>query len=245
VDPKSKHDRACSSRKVGTGAWFTEGQNYRNWLITPKSFLWLNGKPGCGKTVLSSTIVQNIAIYCDENEGCVMAYFYFSFTDPAKEQCSNMLCSILAQLAAQVDITPECLASLHRAYQRGIPPPEELKSSLQILVNEMPFLNVYIVVDAVDEILDTDGRDEACKLLEELSQSPKTHVLMTSRKEHDIMESMSECNRVIDVSIQNSEVDLDIQTYVREQLKQDKKLKKWSVLHPEIEDVLSRKTDGM
>jgi hypothetical protein len=174
-----------------------------------------------------------------------MAYFYFSFAGPAKQQCSNMLCSILAQLASQVDITPECLASLHRVYKGSTPPTEKSKLSLQTLVNEMPFLHVYIVVDAIDEILDTDGREEACKLLEELCQSPKAHVLMTSRRELDIMEYMSEYNRVMDVSIQNPEVDLDIQTYIRIQLKQDKKLKRWSALHPEIEDVLSRKTDGM
>jgi hypothetical protein len=56
---------------------------------------------------------------------------------------------------------------------------------------------------------------------------------------------MSECNSVTDISIQNPAVDYDIQLYVREQLKEDKKLKRWSALHSEIEDILSRKSDGM
>jgi FtsZ-binding cell division protein ZapB len=55
ADPRSNHDRACKSHKSGTGEWFTKGQAYRNWLTKPKSFCWLNGKAGCGKTVLSSS----------------------------------------------------------------------------------------------------------------------------------------------------------------------------------------------
>jgi hypothetical protein len=174
-----------------------------------------------------------------------MAYFYFSFTDSAKQQCANMLRSLLAQIAFQVDITPDCLASLHRTYTLSTPPTEALKRSIQILVEEMPFLHVYMIVDAVDEIPNTDGREEACKLLEELSRGPRSHVLMTSRREHDITEYTSECIGITDISIQNPDVDHDIQLYVREQLKEDKKLKKWSAIHPEIEEALSRQADGM
>jgi hypothetical protein len=174
-----------------------------------------------------------------------MAYFYFSFSDSAKQQCANMLRSLLAQIASQVDISPDSLASLHRTYKLSAPPTEALKRCIQNLVEEMPFLHVYIIVDAVDEIPNTDGREEACKLLEELSEGPKSHVLMTSRREHDITEYTSECIGITDISIQNPDVDHDIQLYVREQLKEDKKLKKWSAIHPEIEEALSRQADGM
>jgi hypothetical protein len=245
ADPTSNHDRACKSHKSGTGDWFTKGQRYRTWLAEPKSLFWLNGKAGCGKTVLSSTIIESTSIHCDENEGCVMAYFYFSFTDSAKQQCSNMLSSLLAQLSSQVDLTPDCLISLHRTYRHTTPPTDVLKRILQALFEEMPFFHVHLIIDALDEIPGTEGREEACKLLEELSQSPKAHVLVTSRREHDITECMSECNGVTDISIQNPAVDYDIQLYVQEQLKEDKKLKRWSALHPEIEDILSRKSDGM
>jgi hypothetical protein len=113
------------------------------------------------------------------------------------------------------------------------------------LTDEMPFHHVYILVDAIDEIPDTDGREEACKILGDLSHNTKTHILATSRREHDITECMSECDSVRDISIQNREVDHDIQLYVRERLKEDKKLKKWSTVHSEIEDVLSRQAGGM
>ena len=245
TDPSSNHNRACTSHKPGTGDWFTKGQSYRTWLAKPNSFFWLNGKAGCGKTVLSSTIIENTILHCDENEGCVMAYFYFSFTDSAKQKSENMLSSLLAQLSSQVDITPNTLVSLHRTYERSTPPIDPLKSCIQTLMDELPFFNVYLIVDAIDEMPSPDGREEACKVLQELSQNPKAHVLMTSRREHDITEYISECNNVTDISIQNPEVDHDIQLYIRQRLKEDKKLNRWAALHSEIEDLLGRKADGM
>lgn len=245
TDPSSNHNRACSSHKPGTGDWFTKSQSYRTWLAKPNSFFWLNGKAGCGKTVLSSTIIENTILHCDENEGCVMAYFYFSFTDSEKQKSSSMLSSLLAQLSSQVDITPNSLVSLHRTYERSTPPIDHLKSCIQTLIDEVPFFNVYLIVDAIDEIPNSDGREEACKVLQELSQNPKAHVLMTSRREHDITEFISECNNITDISIQNPEVDYDIQLYIRQRLKEDKKLNRWAELHSEIEDVLGRKADGM
>jgi hypothetical protein len=245
TDPNSNHNRACSSHKSGTGDWFTKGQSYRTWLAKPNSFFWLNGKAGCGKTVLSSTIIESTILHCDENEGCVMAYFYFSFTDSEKQKSSSMLSSLLAQLSSQVDITPNSLVSLHRTYERSTPPIDPLKSCIQTLMDELPFFNVYLIVDAIDEIPSPEGREEACKVLQELSQNPKAHVLMTSRREHDITEYISECNNVTDISIQNPDVDHDIQLYIRQRLKEDKKLNRWAALHSEIEDVLGRKADGM
>jgi hypothetical protein len=135
--------------------------------------------------------------------------------------------------------------SLHRTYQRHKPPAKPLLKCLQTLVTDMPFLHVYVVVDAIDEIPDTAGREQACNLLKELSQNTKEHVFMASRREYDITKCTSKCISVMDISIQNVEVDHDIQLYVKEQLNEDKKLKKWSALHSEIKEVLGKKADGM
>ena len=157
-----------------------------------------------------------------------------------------MLCSLLAQIASQVDITPDCLASLYRTYQRSTPPIDTLKRAFQSLIEGTPLDNIYMIVDAVDEIPDTDGRKKACEILNDLSQSSKAHILTTSRREHDITEYMSEFNSIVDICIQNPKVDHDILLYVRDRLKEDKKLKRWSVaLHSEIEEVLSTQADGM
>ena len=221
------------------------GQDYREWLAKPGSFLWLNGKAGCGKTVLSSTIIESIATHCDINAGCLVAYFYFSFSDQNKQSYTNMLRSLLAQIASQIDLLPDCLISLHRAYQKSEPPVLALTNAFQKLVDERPINHVYVHVDALDEIPDTDGREASCKILDELSQCSKNHIIMTSRREHDITEYVSECELVNDISIQNSAVNHDIRLWVRERLREDRKFKKWSAIHNEIEAALSERASGM
>lgn len=112
-------------------------------------------------------------------------------------------------------------------------------------MDEKLFYPVYVLVDALDEIPDTDGRKDACKILDELSQRSRAHIITTSRREQDIADYMSECQRIKDISIQNSEVDHDIRLWIRERLRDDRKLKKWSSIHGEIEAALSKEADGM
>ncbi|KAK1531019.1 uncharacterized protein CCOS01_06122 [Colletotrichum costaricense] len=50
---------ACSKKHPGTGAWFVNGPEFTRWLEGSNSFLWLKGFAGCGKTVLSSTVIQH------------------------------------------------------------------------------------------------------------------------------------------------------------------------------------------
>jgi hypothetical protein len=52
TDPHVNHNAAIAARYAGTGLWFIDGDEHRQWENTPNSFLWLHGIPGSGKTVL-------------------------------------------------------------------------------------------------------------------------------------------------------------------------------------------------
>lgn len=43
ADPSVNHQAAQNAWEPGTGAWFTRGQDFRNWLDLDQSFLWLHG----------------------------------------------------------------------------------------------------------------------------------------------------------------------------------------------------------
>jgi hypothetical protein len=45
-DPRGHQNIAIKLRQPGTRAWFTEGLQFKNWLKTPNSKLWLYGIPG-------------------------------------------------------------------------------------------------------------------------------------------------------------------------------------------------------
>ena len=74
-DPSSNQDKACQTKQRETGRWFVESANYINWKTQQSSFLWLYGIPGCGKTILCSTVVEDIASKCPVGVRNVLAYY--------------------------------------------------------------------------------------------------------------------------------------------------------------------------
>ncbi|KAE8840610.1 hypothetical protein P3342_006908 [Pyrenophora teres f. teres] len=56
-DPSSNYQKALRQRQHDTGLWFLRGKPYKSWKTSVASSLWLHGIPGCGKTILSSTVL--------------------------------------------------------------------------------------------------------------------------------------------------------------------------------------------
>ncbi|KAF5853538.1 hypothetical protein GGP41_002101 [Bipolaris sorokiniana] len=69
----------------------------------------LHGIPGCGKTILSSAILQNVLQHCEDDPSRVVAYFFFSFNDIQKQNTKLMVRSIICQLSQQRVMVPESL----------------------------------------------------------------------------------------------------------------------------------------
>ncbi|KAF8521553.1 hypothetical protein JB92DRAFT_3111166 [Gautieria morchelliformis] len=78
-DYESKHLTAVREREGNTGAWFVQGDCFQEWRGKPKSFLWLHGKAGAGKTILCSTIIREISRHCESDSSLAIAFFYFDF----------------------------------------------------------------------------------------------------------------------------------------------------------------------
>ncbi|KAH9988610.1 hypothetical protein BJV77DRAFT_732029 [Russula vinacea] len=100
-DPSINHNVACKAHHNGTAQWFFQGSIFNQWKSTG-SFLWVHGKPGSGKSILCSSIIQDITALCDGGRAS-MAYFYFDFKDIDKQKLSNLLPSLLIQLSARSD----------------------------------------------------------------------------------------------------------------------------------------------
>ncbi|UQC85448.1 pfs domain-containing protein [Colletotrichum lupini] len=79
-DASANFNEAAGHHHKGTGQWFLDSKEYLKWKTAACSSLWLYGRPGCGKTVLSSTIVNDL-----QRIGIECLYFYFTFTDTRKQ----------------------------------------------------------------------------------------------------------------------------------------------------------------
>ncbi|KAH0040652.1 purine and uridine phosphorylase, partial [Aureobasidium melanogenum] len=94
ADPSVNYTRAIETHRTGTGEWFLGGAQFQEWKAKLKSFLWLHGMSGCGKTILSAAIIRNLL----RKQGRWTIYFYFDSSDSNKQHYKDMLRSLLLQL---------------------------------------------------------------------------------------------------------------------------------------------------
>ena len=148
-DPSTNHTIACGIQHDGSAQWFFRGSIFSEWKSTG-SLLWIYGKrmffpigprssvddrsfaflAGSGKSILwlvitrHSTIIQDIQTSCKAGLGSI-AYFYFDFRDLDKQNCRNLLPSLLVQLAAQSSLRCDVLHRLYLEHEEGTQKPTE------------------------------------------------------------------------------------------------------------------------
>lgn len=243
-DASLNHNAAYAKCHPSTGLWFVNGHQFRTWLEERNSFLWLNGFAGCGKTVLCSTAIQHTFRVMGRKHGIGIAFFYFSFSDKAKQDDNGMLRTLLLQLSVQLQDGERDLEQLHTLYKSGSPPVDALLESLRRFLER--FRDTYILLDALDESPRDCKREDVLRTIQVIRSwsISGVHLLVTSRKELDIRESLGpSCDQ--DLSLRNSEIDRDIANFVSYQLKNDAKLQKWKSRHGEIEAKLTTSAQGV
>ncbi|KAH0534081.1 hypothetical protein FGG08_007315 [Glutinoglossum americanum] len=247
-DPSLNYNEARKKRQAISGAWFIGSKRFAEWKTQPDSFLWLHGIPGCGKTVLSCTIVEDILHYCNHDPTLAVAYFYFDFNDAEKQQHEKMIRSLITQLSIQSASTPRSLESLFSSKMNGMQQPVagELLATLRQMVQE--FDQTFIILDALDECKE---RQELLMDINEIARwkNRKLHMLATSRREKEIEEWLEPLiNDREKICIQSALVNDDIRAYVHERLQTDWRLRRWQnkpEVQQEIQRTLMDKVDGM
>ena len=68
--PSTNYNKALRQRQEGTGLWFLQNSVYVQWKTQQNSRLWIYGIPGCGKTILSSTIIEDLKILFPQQRFC-------------------------------------------------------------------------------------------------------------------------------------------------------------------------------
>ena len=243
-DPSSNHNKACQTKQRETGRWFIESANYINWKIQKSSFLWLHGIPGCGKTVLCSTVVEDIASTSHVGGRKVLAYYYFDFNEIKKQTCEGLLRSLVTQLYGQNAEGSETVDLLFSDCGEGQREPTS-KSLIQALKQLSERLEeTRFVFDALDECVEIPA---VISFLEEVRgwHNPNLHILITSRKEVAIEKGFRSLT-TDQIQIQDFLVDADIRLLVRECLRSDPELSRWSEsIKAEIEKTLLVGSKGM
>ncbi|KAN0130459.1 hypothetical protein V8E53_011722 [Lactarius tabidus] len=251
-DPSINHITLCGAQHQGTANWFFRGSLFEEWKSTG-SLLWIHGKPGSGKSVLCSAVIQDIMTLRDAGRATV-AYFYFDFRDTDKQNRRNLLLSLLSQISARSDLCCDILHRVFVTHDNGAHKPTDdvliqcLKESLASSID----LLIYIIMDAIDECQNTFGmpspRELVLDLVKELVELSlhHLHVCVMSRPEIDVR-AVLEPLTSLRVSLHDETGQKkDIIDYIISVVHSDTRMCKWREQDQNLViETLSEKADGM
>lgn len=246
-DPSTNYNRAIHQRHPGTGLWFLQSEAYDDWRREANGFLWLYGLAGCGKTVLSSIIIEHL-----QNEppspDTNLLYFFFDFNDKEKQSHENMIRTFIQQLCVQDEASRHLLEqfSERQAGRNEQPSLTSLEGALASMLNQAA--HTRVVIDALDESCQQRHTLEWLRRIS-TNQSNKLNILITSRREYDIESAFLKWLPEENVlPINADDVNKDIGNFVHNQIQLDPRLERWTErpnVQVEIESKLIEKASGM
>ena len=249
-DPSINHNKALRKRHKGSGSWFLQSKAFAEWKTCSNSSLWLHGIPGCGKTILSSIIIENLSETIPSSH--TLLYFYFDFSDIEKQSFENMLRSLISQLYYRLEKAREEVDLLFSSYGKLRQPTTGLLCDL-FLRSVMQADRALIILDALDECKTRKG-NETEGLLSWIRHFQKlrlnnVHLLVTSRPEQDIRTILeAQIGKESIISLQSNLVAQDIYDYIHTNVREYEGFKRWRgrpEVQVEIENQLAEKANGM
>ncbi|KAK2765701.1 NACHT domain-containing protein [Colletotrichum kahawae] len=161
----------------GTSQWLLKSSKVRSWLQYRKGpqILWLNGKPGSGKSILCSQLIH----FLRTNKTRACLFFFCNYQTPGFAVTVQVLRNICAQV---VRMSPDLAPYIYDEYlTKGRTP---TLSALKPLLLELfkSFEDIRIIVDGVDEI-DSGQHTELLKTVTKLVETTENCKLLVSSQD--------------------------------------------------------------
>ncbi|KJK95156.1 hypothetical protein H633G_00959 [Metarhizium anisopliae BRIP 53284] len=195
------------TRVPGTCEWFVSNEDFCEWRDSQSSnLLWVSAAPGCGKSVLSRTLIDEdylvtdltvevdpSGVYTLRGTSSPVCYFFFKHGDKSREKMTSSLCAILHQLLlghGTEDLLDRA-AEKYACQPTMLEDASEMWKIIEEYVNSWDTGDIICVLDALDEC-NRESRDEFIQILhdffggERKPGQPRLKLLITSRPEYDL-----------------------------------------------------------
>ncbi|KAI5865136.1 hypothetical protein GGS23DRAFT_411032 [Durotheca rogersii] len=235
IDSKHLRLRKRINDNVKTsGQWLLDEAVYKRWRSTPEKYLWLQGRAGCGKSYICSTVIESLKEDLVKDHSRALAYWYIQYDQADTQNADNLVSSLIRQLAAAMWLFPEKIRSLVHDHvdQNSRPSSEELVQVLDSIISTID-KEVYIVIDGLNECpLGEGGKDrkDLLAVIGTLVQRDydNIHLLIVGREEPDIKDYLSQLGSdgkdPFDVFNVEEGVASDIKAFVSNRVASDKHL---------------------
>ncbi|KAF2678067.1 hypothetical protein K458DRAFT_377432 [Lentithecium fluviatile CBS 122367] len=249
--PEDALERNTRDCLPGSCDWFIQHHKTQSWLKdgAEKTILWLYGKPGAGKSVLCSNLVQHA-----EAKGTNIFVYFCSYLGNSTESSSRILRSLCAQMIQKhQDLAPY----IYHKYSQSHPVPSR-KALLGLLSELLQSLgSVRFVIDGIDEWDEREQKEALQDLTQMLSTDPSSSIckiLLASRDTLEISRGLRKKNKAtVSISLNGGDegtaIDCSIEHFIENKLSDlpghfDKLDPDGSVI-AQVKRTLLKKSNGM
>ena len=212
VDIGLKHKRLQNLRYPGTGSWIFEDGKFREWRNSAQSsMVCCHGIPGCGKTVLASTIIDELQVASPKVR---VIYYYCDYSDQRTLQIDRIVGTLLKQFFLNGLVPEEIEARIPQNYveSRQMLGAGELIDLMCFAVkNGSP---TFVVLDGLDECekeIRQQTIDMFCRLSKLKDASVKTLILC---RDEDQLLSLRALQDIPRIRITPVALESDIKSFV-------------------------------
>jgi hypothetical protein len=240
-DPSTNINHARTLRHQGTGAWLLHKPFFQSWCAGSSRHLWLHGLAGCGKTVLSTTVLDHLA----QINNHLLLPFYFDFSDAGKQTVDGMLRSLAFQMYSYGGAFQGHLDTLFQNHADGRSQPSPYILGQTVFKMLAGNHGLCIILDALDE---STTRSELLQWIQDITSRPEVQhiqLLCTSRLEleflRDFPKLIGQENCVL---LDRQAVNADVRAFVTSQLIERRDFKTRHLPGDLIELIQSKVGDG-
>ena len=154
-----------SVRVLGTCEWFFKNDQFLDWReSTSSNLLRVSAGPGCGKSVLTRTLIDECKLYKNVTTSTV-CYFFFKDDHDRRTSGTDALSALLHQLFENTSLISHALPSCKRHGDKLRKTFSELWEILIRCAQDSEAGDIICVLDALDEC----GQEARSQLLQKLS----------------------------------------------------------------------------
>ncbi|CBX99800.1 hypothetical protein LEMA_P073890.1 [Plenodomus lingam JN3] len=246
----------------GTCSWLSKDMKIKLWLRAKpeQPFLWLQGNPGCGKSVIAAKLVYFLQLTAVKAPSTNRVICHFcTYTFPSSTRYEGVLKSIIRQLLLNSDeltahVYQECIVGKKQASTIFL---ERLILTLITALSDEPHepLWIWIIIDGINEC-ENEKQARLVSLMNQISSLPASNhgvtckVLLTTRPSPNVRGFLkTKRKQVIYLSDEQSPLLSAIRLYVSRRLdSMHVKLQQLELEAHEIEameELVSQKASGM
>ncbi|KAL9029654.1 MAG: hypothetical protein Q9196_002137 [Gyalolechia fulgens] len=213
-NPEDDYEYFRSRWMRGSCEWIFLRPVFLSWLedCSDRSrILWVHGVPGCGKSILSSFVIEQL-----QEKGYSCQYFFFRFGDSAKRTVNLLLRSIAYQLAVEL---PELRAHLQMLAQDSVKL-EKAEGRIiwqKVFITKLSKLQIrkplFWIIDALDEC---EAPQLLLNLLSSLSSFQSSlRIMFVGRKTETLSAAFQRIEASVSVdTLAADEAKEDLESYV-------------------------------